>query len=703
VAYINGISSAYQSLNPVTDNISETVITENIQGAVIRIWDTDEGGIRVSEVKIYGVQPGTAQSSPTQANTSAVLTANNGITGVRPVSNNTTTLSIEEQIDQAISRKDYALLAGLLSNNPGSFTQQHVDNAFVNGQTEQGKKIAASTGIKPSSAAISSMMLSGKSSVIQDLLNNGIADANTAMLNDALKSNQGSLVNYLSKRVKPNSETFVLLANDGNSDLFEEIVDNDNRVPDNKAINIAIDKGNIVIVNAGLNNGGNANEALGYAMGKNNTDMVKLIVTRKGVDPSKAFKYAVNNNDESLYSSLLAIPGSDAKTALDEAMKAKKYDMAMLALETKRTAPTKYLKTAVETGNTLLAKKIVEVGGDPNEGMELAIEKNNFELVDYFVSNGAAATNPKYLQNAAVACSMDMIKLLVQAGAAPNNGMANAALNNREDVIVFLLDKGADANLGMSPAAHAGSVEIIKSLVAKGADPTKGMESAAAQNKVDVLAYLIENGADVSSPKLVPLAVTKNYTEAFKLLVEKGAVINGANLLQVAAANGNTDIAGILVEHQYNPDEGMPVAIQKNRAAVVQLLIEKGAVIKDNYAADAVSYKAAAVIPVLAFAGADFKKSDGLGNTFLHIAATANDAASVEELIKAGVPLDAQNVKGNTALHIAADMTDRVPIIMLLAKAGANLNIKNNKGDTPRDVAPGLSKTKKALKELGAQ
>jgi hypothetical protein len=40
---------------------------------------------------------------------------------------------------------------------------------------------------------------------------------------------------------------------------------------------------------------------------------------------------------------------------------------------------------------------------------------------------------------------------------------------------------------------------------------------------------------------------------------------------------------------------------------------------------------------------------------------------------------------------------------MLLAKAGADLNIKNNKGNTPRDVAPALSKTKKALKELGAQ
>lgn len=715
--YLSGISSKAQRLNAVSGDMSETSITENIQGRVVRIWDTDEGGIRLAEIKIYGEQPGNYSAPSNSGNqNSGNAGSGNFNTNSRPVSNNNvsnnnvlnnnnqvSSLSTDEQITQAITKKDNAALTNLLRDNSSSFTQQHVDNAFTNGQVDQGKKIASATGMKPSATAINNLMTAGKTSLVQDLLNNGIAEGNTQMLNSALKNNQGSLVSYLSKRVKPNSETFVLLANDGNSDLFEELIDNDNRVPDNRAINVAIDKNNTTIVNLGLNNGGNANEALTYAMSKGNTEMVKLIVTKKGVDAGKAFKYAVDKNDESLFSSLLAVPNADAKIALDEAMKAKKYEMAMLALETKKTSPTKYLKTAVEAGNTELAKKIVEVGGDANAGMEAAIAKNSFELVEFFVNNGATTTAAKYIQNAAAVGSLEIIKLLVESGATANYGMENAAVNGREDVITYLLEKGADPNLGMPLAAHAGSLAVVKLLVEKGAIPTKGVENAVMQNKPDILSYLIENGADVSSPKLVPAAVTKNYTAIFKMLADKGAAITGANLLQIAAGNGNAEIATVLLDNKYNPEEGMLIAIQKNKAAVLQLLIEKGGAIKDNYATDAVNSKAASTIPVLAAAGADFKKADGLGNTFLHTATTNNDVATIEELIKAGVPLDAQNVKGNTAMHLAADMTDRVPIILLLAKAGADLNIKNNKGFTPLDVAPGMSKTKKALKELGAK
>jgi ankyrin repeat protein len=693
-------------LNAITEDRSETTISENVQGNVVRIWDGDEGGIRLAEVKIYGVRPGAATNNVagnTTTNT-AQPPRNTGQSATGSSnSNGAQSTDIDQQITQAISRRDNAAITNLLRDNAGSFNQQHIDNAFINGQVDQGKRIVTATGIKPSVQAINKLMTAGKSAVVQDLLTNGIADGNTQMLNNALKNNQSSLVSYLSKRVKPNSETFVLLANDNNSDLFEELIDNDNRVPDNKAINVAIDKNNASIVNLGLNNGGSANEALTYAMNKDNIEMVKLIVTKKGVDAGKVFKYAVDKNDETLYASLLAVPNADAKIALDEAMKAKKYEMALIALDTKRTLPTKYLNTAVEIGNTELAKKIVQVGGDANAGMEAAIKKNNFELLEFFINNGASSTIPKYMKTAAVFSSLDIVKFLVESGANANSGIEEAALNAREDVVSYLLDKGADANLGISLGAFSGSLPVVKMLVEKGANPTKGVENAVAQNKAAVLNYLIENGAELTSPKLIPTAVTKNYTEVFKLLAEKGATIAGNNLLQTAAGNGNVEIAKILLDNKFNPNDGMMISIQKNKPEVLQLLLENGAEIKETYARDAVNNKAAATIPVLAAAGADFLKADGIGNTLLHVAVTNNDIPSVEELIKVGVPLDAQNVKGNTALHLAADMTDRVPIIMLLAKAGANLNVKNVKGDTPRDVAPGMSKTKKALKDLGAQ
>lgn len=692
--------SNFNNMTPIAgffDFLSVTNFPQGFKAKYIRLWDPDAGGIRICEMRVYGKEIGAESNTPNYGTNSSAPTSNDRTAVIE------NEVPISQRIDEAISKKDMTAITKFLKDNNGDFTQQHIDNAFTKNAVDIGKRIASATSLKPGEQTINQLLNTGKVSVVMDLLNTGIIQGTPAMFNQAIQSNQTLLTNYLALRIKPNSETFVLLANDGNSELFEKMIDNDNRVPDNRAINVAIDKNNTTIVNLGLSNGGNANEALAYAMSKNNTEMVKLIVTKKNVDVSKAFKYAVEKDDESLFSSLLAVPSADAKLALDEAMKAKKYEMAMLALETKKTTPTKYLKTAVEAGNIELAKKIVAVGGDANAGMEPAIAKNNLELVEFFITSGATTTNPKYIQNAAVAGSLEIIKLLVENGAAANNAMENAALNGREDAVAYLLEKGADPNLSISLASHAGSLAIVKMLVEKGAAPSKGVENAVAQNKADILNFLIQSGAELSSPKLVPLAVTKNYTAILKILAENGAAVTGDNLLQIAAANGNTEITAVLIANKYNPEEGMLPAIQKNRAAVLHLLIEKGAALKDHYVTDAVNYKAAATIPVLAAAGANFKIADGLGNTLLHTAVMGNDAGMVEELIKAGVPLDAQNAKGNTALHIAADKNDNVQIIMLLAKAGANLNIKNNRGNTPREVAPLFSRAKKTLKDLGAQ
>ena len=52
-----------------------------------------------------------------------------------------------------------------------------------------------------------------------------------------------------------------------------------------------------------------------------------------------------------------------------------------------------------------------------------------------------------------------------------------------------------------------------------------------------------------------------------------------------------------------------------------------------------------------------------------------------------GADIDAVNGNGQTALHLAVEQSDAV--VALLAKRGAKLDIKDQQGQTPLDVALG--------------
>ncbi|PBC27991.1 E3 ubiquitin-protein ligase MIB1 [Apis cerana cerana] len=77
----------------------------------------------------------------------------------------------------------------------------------------------------------------------------------------------------------------------------------------------------------------------------------------------------------------------------------------------------------------------------------------------------------------------------------------------------------------------------------------------------------------------------------------------------------------------------------------------------------------------------DEKKDDGY--TALHLAALNNHVEVAEQLARAGkADLDLQNVNLQTALHLAVER-QHTQIVRLLVRAGANLNVADKDGDTP--------------------
>jgi ankyrin repeat protein len=77
------------------------------------------------------------------------------------------------------------------------------------------------------------------------------------------------------------------------------------------------------------------------------------------------------------------------------------------------------------------------------------------------------------------------------------------------------------------------------------------------------------------------------------------------------------------------------------------------------------------------------------GDTALHVAAAAHDAATANALLAAGADVAAQNRRGAQAIHYAADGTPeaddeaQAAVIAVLAKAGADVDACNKDGTAP--------------------
>lgn len=91
-------------------------------------------------------------------------------------------------------------------------------------------------------------------------------------------------------------------------------------------------------------------------------------------------------------------------------------------------------------------------------------------------------------------------------------------------------------------------------------------------------------------------------------------------------------------------------------------------------------------------ADADVSATDKQGVTALHVACQQNRAEVAELLLEAGAPIDARDHWGNTPLWRAVFNANGDPrIVRMLVRAGADPDIENASGRTPRQLATTIS------------
>ncbi|MFH1718217.1 MAG: ankyrin repeat domain-containing protein [Planctomycetota bacterium] len=255
-------------------------------------------------------------------------------------------------------------------------------------------------------------------------------------------------------------------------------------------------------------------------------------------------------------------------------------------------------------------------------------------------------------------------------------------------------------NRSLLEAVKKGDIEQVKLLIAEGADvDAKWGDTSTKEEK--------ENTADYT-----PLycAVDSNNMDLVKLLVEADADVNAGSWPPLCQAlyKGNTTIAKFLIDHGANvnyPEDWGPLhEASIYNIEMVKLLLARGANVNGGNGKHEPALYAAIrgghrdIVELLIQHGADVNAKNNTWRrvyTPLQRAAITGRTEAVKLLLEAGANISVKDDRGQTLLHLILDMRNsdynqyrlsKDTVELLLAK-GEDVNLKDNDGRTPLHLA----------------
>jgi len=321
----------------------------------------------------------------------------------------------------------------------------------------------------------------------------------------------------------------------------------------------------------------------------------------------------------------------------------------------------------------------------------------------------------KALIQAARKGDIETVKQHLDAGADVNakvmNGetsLTSAAYSGHKEIVELLLANGADVNAndrnGSTPLHSAKTKEIDELLIAKGADVNarnKNNETPidlARRKSTRIL--LRENGAEYST---IHYAARHGDLDMVKKFLTKGVDVNikyGKNEwtpLLFAAPGHHKDVLELLISKGANVNAtgkrkltALHFAARGEKLEIVQLLVNNGANIEAEDLPEH-SYWVYGV-PKTPLDLAYGKTKTFLSQTVsklrakesLHGAVSDNDIQLVKQHLAAGANVNAKNEQGQTPIHLAAKTRKvKKEITELLIEKGADVNVKAVDGATP--------------------
>ena len=334
------------------------------------------------------------------------------------------------------------------------------------------------------------------------------------------------------------------------------------------------------------------------------------------------------------------------------------------------------------------------------------------------------------LMTASFAGSVDAVQSLLARGADVNatetikaqTALMWAVSEGHREVVRALLDHGADVNAPSTGqftpllfAARGGDIELARMLLAAGADVSaQGADGstplliATFRRHVDLAKALLDGGADPNADGLgytalhwaagksessgtVPYAqADSEWAAAIGIPPEKGQLdlmqallTHGADPNARSARRGG-DLGAYAKSDPFSGSQATPFwrAAQAADVAAMRLLIA--------YGADPLLHTEDGTTALMAAAGGATLSGKTLGTDTLVLESDRVEASRL--VLELGANMDQANAQGNTALHAAA-FSGFATVVEFLIAEGANLDLRNDVGDTPLKVADGYQHT----------
>lgn len=353
-----------------------------------------------------------------------------------------------------------------------------------------------------------------------------------------------------------------------------------------------------------------------------------------------------------------------------------------------------------------LLKKLFEthVSGDVNEELVKAAANGDAQKVEEILQRPDADVNGVFaghtaLQAASQNGHIEVIKVLMKYDVNMDiedkdgdRAVHHAAFGDEPAVIELLFSGGCDLNARnkrrqtpLHIGVNKGHVGVVKVLLDLSCHPSlqdsegdTPLHDAISKKRDDMLGLLLEHGADIT--------ITNN---------------NGFNALHHAALRGNPSAMRILLSKLPRPwivdekkDDGytaLHLAALNNHVEVAELLVHMGKANLDIQNVNqqtalhlAVERQHTQIVRLLVREGANLNLADKDGDTPLHEALRHHTLSQLRQL------QDMQDV-GKLLMGLGtpgADKKSSASIACFLAANGADLNLKNKKGQSPLDLCP---------------
>ena len=357
-----------------------------------------------------------------------------------------------------------------------------------------------------------------------------------------------------------------------------------------------------------------------------------------------------------------------------------------LAVDAATFAPKEPIEIELSAASTRTVDLAVEVP-QVLEEVQVVMEERQFETVTMGAIAVSVPDDPliKAAFNDDLAALVELIPSTTDINASDKatdtSALAYAIANSNLNMVNILISAGASPNSvnqqGETPLMHLRSdapVEFVHKLIELGFDVKARDNSGrsvlmtiARSSNLAVVKELIDAGAKIDERDNHGLTVLMSAAEnsdvsILKLLIKAGAALNqenddGASALLIAAREGRGENLRVLIDAGAAVDLGqsdlnaaLVLTARHGDASTLKLLLNLGA-------------------------KADAKDDD---TTALMFAAEYSTPEGIKALIDAGANVDAVDNNGWSALMHANEAEN----VQVLLNAGANMTIKNNDGDT---------------------